>query len=60
MARAGHHLRAMTDMSGHQPRIGDDDEGRVLYSQQDPQDYVNIVLGYLSTAARQPDLAPPA
>ena len=39
MARAGHHLRAVTDMSGHQPRIGDDDEGRVLYSQQDPQDY---------------------
>ena len=59
MVQAGNHLRAITDSAGHQPRIGDDDEGRVLCSLPGPEEHVNIVLGYLSMAARRPDLAPP-
>ncbi|MBT4690953.1 MAG: alginate lyase family protein [Rhodospirillaceae bacterium] len=59
MVQAGNHLRALTDCNGHQPLIGDDDESRVLYSRPGPEPYVNTVMGYLSTAARRPDLAPP-
>ena len=59
MVQAGNYLRAITDAGGNQPRIGDDDEGRVLFSRPGPEDHVNIVLGYLSLVARRPDLAPP-
>ncbi len=59
MAQAGHHLRAITDRNGNQPRIGDDDEGRVLYSLPGPEEHVNTVLGYLASATRRPELAPP-
>ena len=59
MVQAGNHLRAITDNAGNQPRIGDDDEGRVLCSLPGPEAHVNIVPGYLSMAAKRPDLAPP-
>ena len=59
MVQAGNHLRAMTDAAGNQPRIGDDDEGRVLCSLPGPESHVNTVLGYLAAAAQRPDLAPP-
>jgi uncharacterized heparinase superfamily protein len=57
---AGEYLLWITDEGGHHPRIGDDDEGRVFYSQIEPENgYVSSVLGCLSTALRRPDLAPP-
>jgi hypothetical protein len=56
---AGSHLRAITDRLGNQPRIGDDDESRVLCSLPGPEGYVNIILGHLAAAANRPDLAPP-
>ncbi len=59
LVQAGGHLRAITDTGGNQPRIGDDDEGRVLCSLPGPECHVNTVLGYLASAAQRPDLAPP-
>ncbi|MBT4487236.1 MAG: alginate lyase family protein [Rhodospirillaceae bacterium] len=59
MVQAGHHLRAITDQNGNQPRIGDDDEGRVLCSLPGPEAHVNTVLGYLAVVTERPDLAPP-
>ncbi len=59
LAQAGSQLRAITDAAGNQPRIGDDDEGRVLCSQLGPDAYVDIVLAFLAAAAQQPELAPP-
>ena len=60
LVQAGSHLRAITDTAGNQPRIGDDDEGRVLCSLPGRERHVNIVLGYLSAATRRPELAPPS
>jgi uncharacterized heparinase superfamily protein len=60
LAAAGEHLLWIIDQCGHHPRIGDDDEGRVLYSQIEAEDkYVSSVLGCLSAALGRPDLAPP-
>jgi hypothetical protein len=59
MAQAGAHLRALTDIAGNQPRIGDDDEGRVLCSLPGPEEHVNIILGYLAIACHRPNLARP-
>ncbi|MFP6749914.1 MAG: heparinase II/III family protein, partial [Alphaproteobacteria bacterium] len=59
MAQAGHHPGAITDCKGNQPRIGDDDEGRVLFSLPGPEEHVNTVLGYLAAAAKKPELALP-
>ena len=49
----------MTDAAGNQPRIGDDDEGRVLCSLPGPEGHVNVVLGYLAATTQRSDLAPP-
>ncbi len=57
---AGDFLRWITDSSGNQPRIGDDDEGRVFFSQSAPESYVSSVLGCLSSVTGNTDLAPPA
>jgi hypothetical protein len=60
LVRAGEHLRWITDDSGAQPRIGDDDEGRVIFSQTDLETrYVSSTLGCLSAALGRPQLAPP-
>jgi hypothetical protein len=57
--RAGEFLRWITDSDGNHPRIGDDDEGRVLYSHDEPQAYVNSILNCIAFSAERPDLAPP-
>ena len=60
LLQAGDHLRWITDEGGNQPRIGDDDEGRVFYSQIEPEDrYVSSVLGCLSAELERPRLAAP-
>lgn len=56
---AGAWLRWLTDSAGGQPRIGDDDEGRVFLSQTGPEPYVASVLATLAGLRRRPDLAPP-
>jgi len=56
---AGGFLRALTDRAGHQPRIGDDDEGRVMLSAWFEPDYVNGVLAALAAVAGRAELAPP-
>lgn len=57
---AAEHLKWMTDDAGNQPRIGDDDEGRVLITstEREPH-YVSSVLACLSAALGRADLAPP-
>jgi uncharacterized heparinase superfamily protein len=54
------HLRWITDSAGNQPRIGDDDEGRVIISGPDLEtDYVDGVMSGLSVATKDPAVAPP-
>ncbi len=61
LAAAGAFLRAITDEGGHLPRIGDDDEGRVLATAPWPDaGYASAVLGSLAAFLDRPDLAPPA
>lgn len=58
LSAAGRFLRWITDGSGNQPRIGDDDEGRVLYG-GDERGYVSSILGCVAAALDDPDLVPP-
>ncbi len=60
LERAAEHLRWITDAGGNQPRIGDDDEGRVLSSGVPEPGYVSSVLGCLSAYLERSELAPPA
>lgn len=60
LTASGMFLRAITDEGGHVPRIGDDDEGRVLATSPWPEaDYPSAVLGCLSACLGKPELAPP-
>jgi hypothetical protein len=60
LALAAEHLCWITDDGGAQPRIGDDDEGRVIFSQMSLEThYVTSVLGCISASLKRPDLAPP-
>ena len=60
LALAAEHLCWITDDNGAQPRIGDDDEGRVIFSQMSLEThYVASVLGCVSASLKRPDLAPP-
>jgi hypothetical protein len=56
---AGEHLRALLDRGGHHPRIGDDDEGRVIAGPGREPSYVGSVLSMLGAMRGRPDLAPP-
>ncbi len=61
LGRAGEYLRWITDPASNQPRIGDDDEGRIFSSRQGREThYVSSVLGCLASYLKRPDLAPPA
>ena len=61
LATCARHLRWITDEGGAQPRIGDDDEGRVIISSPgEDAAYVSSVLGCLAAAVNAPDCAPPA
>jgi uncharacterized heparinase superfamily protein len=59
IARAAEFLRWITDAEGGQPRIGDDDEGRVFFSQLDAESYTSSVLGCIAASLERPDLSPP-
>jgi len=57
---AARHLRWMMDKNGNVPRIGDDDEGRVILSGPAREaDYVGLILGSLSAMLNTPEHAPP-
>jgi hypothetical protein len=52
-------LRAFLDKEGNFPRIGDDDEGRVVFSGFKEPDYMQNVLTMLAAALQKPELLPP-
>jgi hypothetical protein len=52
-------LRWITDADGNQPRIGDDDEGRVVASQLERGSYVSSVLNSAAAILGRSDLASP-
>jgi hypothetical protein len=55
------HLRTIMDDSGHVPRVGDDDEGRVLVSRLGREDrYVASVLAFVARWLGDPALQPPS
>ena len=56
---AGQFLRWITDEGGNCPRIGDDDEGRVLADEPAECGYVASVLGSISAMLNRPSLTPP-
>ena len=61
LTRAAEQLYWITDEGGHQPRIGDDDEGRVLYSQLHREErYCTSVLASACAVLDCPQFAPPA
>jgi len=58
--QAAIHLRWLTDDGGAQPRIGDDDEGRVIGSGPTLETgYVSAIMSSLSAATQDPTVAPP-
>jgi hypothetical protein len=60
LALACEHLCWITDERGAQPRIGDDDEGCVIFSRMGGETaYVSSVAGCLAAALQRPELAPP-
>lgn len=57
---SAHHLRWMMDEGGNVPRIGDDDEGRVILSGASREEgYVSSVLSSLAVSADCQEFAPP-
>jgi uncharacterized heparinase superfamily protein len=61
LARAGGALRTMLDDAGNIPRIGDDDEGRVISLPPDREPrYVASIVAAISGLLGSPELAPPA
>lgn len=49
---AGDFFQWITDSSGNQPRIGDDDEGTVFFSNSSPDQYVTCMLGSIGTVIK--------
>lgn len=61
IAKATAHLKALMDTGGRHPRIGDDDEGRVIVSSPAREDrYAASVVAAAAGVLHRPDLAPPA
>jgi hypothetical protein len=57
--RGGEYLRWFTDRGGGQPRIGDDDNARLLGSYLRDEAYVRMILGCVAAVGNRPDLTPP-
>lgn len=58
--KAGVFLRWITDTKGNQPNIGDNDEGRVFYSESFDELYSTSILACIANLTNRHDLAPPA
>lgn len=60
LAKVLEFLNWITDEAGHQPRYGDDDEGRVVISVPGHEaGYVTSIMSGLAAATGEVDLAPP-
>lgn len=59
LERAAEFLLWITDKNGHQPAIGDDDEGHVFFFDSDHGTYVTSIIGTVSAITERSDLAPP-
>lgn len=59
LVEAARFLHTLTDAGGHQPAIGDDDGGRVLFAGWDEPFYATSILGCAAAALARPDMAPP-
>lgn len=60
LARAGEALSWFMDENGEVPRIGDDDEGRVIFDEPaSDRLYVASVLSAVAATCNRPDIAPP-
>jgi len=59
LEKAGEYLWWITDACGNQPRIGDDDEGRVLFAQLDSAKYICAVIGCVGGFLEKDEIAPP-
>jgi hypothetical protein len=60
IARAAASLKALMDTGGRHPRIGDDDEGRVIVTSPGREDrYAASIVAAAAGVIRRPDLAPP-
>lgn len=61
LAKAARHLQSLMDQNGRLPRIGDDDEGRVIPTfSQPPDDYVAAVVHAVAALTGRPELCPPS
>lgn len=58
--KAVEHLLWITDTKGNQPRIGDDDEGRVVYFEGSSGDYVCSVIAVSTNVVDDNNLSPPS
>lgn len=60
LGRAAAHLKALLDTGGRAPRIGDDDEGRVIVTAPEREElYVASIVAAAAGLLRRPELAPP-
>ncbi len=60
LARAASHLKVLLDAGGRPPRIGDDDEGRVIVTAPQREDlYVASIVAAAAGVLSRPDLSPP-
>ena len=59
IGRAGEFLNWVTDCQGNQPRIGDDDDSRVIANGMQPEPTINSVLGCIAAATGRAELSPP-
>ncbi len=55
----GEWLRWLTDEGGSQPRIGDDDNARILGAYARDETYIRSILGCIAAVAGRADLTPP-
>ena len=59
LAAAGEALRWFLDEAGQPPRIGDEDEGRVVFVGSEETTYVPSVLAMIAAGLERPELSPP-
>ncbi|HEU0118158.1 MAG TPA: alginate lyase family protein, partial [Alphaproteobacteria bacterium] len=56
--KGAEYLRWLTDDGGHQPRIGDDDNGCVIGAYRRDDNYANSILGCAAALTHRGDLVP--
>lgn len=59
IAAGGEYLRWFTDAGGNHPRIGDDDNARILGVYRQDETYVRSITGCIAALTNRTDLTPP-